>query len=127
MSNQTPLEEYIIQESNRIVKKWIPTLRLENWLIEVELEENREVSKDGSLAQIMWDVERNIACILIASPEVTKQQMINEYLYETPLEELILHELMHIYIGVAKRSPEDEERVVDILANILSTLDRSKS
>ena len=86
--NSLVLRQYILEEGNRLIGKWIYWLDLDHFEISLSIDKDRE-NYIKYLGTLNTDYDEWKAEIYVAPPEIMQEVMINEHLYTPPNLSLI--------------------------------------
>ena len=92
-------------ELNSLLKEWQEILRLQDWIIEVELVSREELPDIHIEATVNRDYAHKSAKVLIVQEENRTK---NLFKVKKTTEELLVHELIHIHVLFGEYDGEDE-------------------
>lgn len=93
--NSFVLTQYILEEGNRLIDKWLYWLDIDQFEVSLLIDENKE-NYNKYLARIKPNYDEWKATIYLIPPDFMQEIMVNEHLYTVPFPELIIHELLHL-------------------------------
>jgi hypothetical protein len=108
----------------QLVKKWAQLLGLQSWDISAAYYETLEMDDPGDFGSVEYNLLRRSARIKILKPSAARGECL---LKGMNVEEVLVHELIHLVIAPAVRNPDDVralEHAVDDLTNALLQKER---
>jgi len=97
-----PVDKKYIKALSKTINKWIDILRLDHWLIVVQIVHQSEIEK-GYIADIIPDYE-----YLQAYMRVSKELKYDDF------DTVICHELLHVVLGIIRdKLKYIQERITD--------------
>lgn len=111
-------KEYKAQKARvwRLVNKWIPKLGLQPWKVTVNWEREKNLSDPRTIMDCFADWRYLGAVITAYLPTVAEEP-------DDHLEEIVIHELLHVHVNeLRERKIDHEERVVTTLARVVMRL-----
>jgi len=115
-----------VEKLNQKLKYWQEKLRLRDWIINVKIMRQREMSQSDRLGEIQFNVYKKTALISILDP------VDHDDWFEQDMENTLVHELLHLHFsGISYHFGKDdnvydmlEEQAIESITNGLISLER---
>lgn len=116
------------EELQALCGVWQRRLRLQDWIVEVQVVRARDMDTDGDHGNSLWNLTSRRAIIRLLDPIDYAPD--GQVPYDQ--EHTLVHELLHIYFALCDTKPDTPERTaqeqaIDSIAGALVALARSSN
>ena len=132
MHNKIESIEDVKVYANKTLEKWQCLLGLNDWHIDIYVDEAMELNDEGTIGQIDYNEFSKIANIRLADPSMdfehpTEHTFVhsNDWLdcdIETGIERTIIHELLHLDFDYACEGYDQKEEAINRMTAVLQSL-----